>query len=163
MPKEMGAIAQATSVPISDRGPGLPSMEQRGRCGFQRGAAGLAMRWAFSNGECTSRSLKVLTLRSILATWQESPNRRSRSFWSVYKIASKALGLVRSRQVARPAIGVLYREGHTSRSARAATWTNGRVSSPRWLSDYTNDLESFPLNECLFWYVEASRVLPPAP
>jgi hypothetical protein len=65
MPKEMGVIAQATSVPISDRGPGLPSIEQRGRCGFQRGAAGLAMRWAFSNGECTSRSLKVLTLRSI--------------------------------------------------------------------------------------------------
>jgi hypothetical protein len=136
MPKEMGAIAQANSVPISDRGPGLPSMEQRGLwvpawgCGACD-AVGLQQRRvhvAFAEGTY---------LRSILAAWQESPNRRSRSFWSVYKIASKAVGLVRSRQVARPAIGVLYREGHTSRSARAATWTNGRVSSPRWLSDYT--------------------------
>jgi hypothetical protein len=37
------------------------------------------------------------------------PEPRSRSFWSIYKIASKPSGSAKSRQVAMPAIGLLYR------------------------------------------------------
>jgi hypothetical protein len=46
MPKEMGVMGQAISVPSSTVARGVLSMERRGRsrCGFQRGAAGLAMR-----------------------------------------------------------------------------------------------------------------------
>jgi hypothetical protein len=100
-----------------DCGPGVPSMERRGhsRCGFQRGTAGLVdavMRppcglMAFSNSERPSRSLKgIYLLRS----------------------PAEPSGSAKSRQVAMPAIGLLY--GATPHaSARAATCINGRVNA----------------------------------